>query len=51
MDEEADLVDRAVQNVLAGGLRTADIMQDKTARVSTDVMGDAVLREIAKLAG
>ncbi|MDA0228910.1 MAG: 3-isopropylmalate dehydrogenase [Proteobacteria bacterium] len=49
MKAEADLVEQAVKNVLAGGLRTADIMQEKTARVSTDVMGDAVLREMGKL--
>ena len=51
MDKEAELVEQAVQNVLAGGLRTADIMQNKTARVSTDVMGDALLNELGKLAG
>ena len=49
MKAEADLVEQAVKNVLAGGLRTADIMQENTARVSTDVMGDAVLREMGKL--
>ncbi|MDP6817436.1 MAG: 3-isopropylmalate dehydrogenase [Alphaproteobacteria bacterium] len=49
MAEEADLVEQAVENVLAGGLRTADIMQEKTAKVSTGVMGDAVLREMGKL--
>ncbi len=46
---EADLVDRAVANVLAGGLRTADIMQDGKAKVSTGVMGDAILQEFEKL--
>ena len=49
--ENADLIESAVKNVLAGGLRTADIMQKGTARVSTDVMGDALLRELDKLAG
>jgi len=51
MDEEAELLEKAVQNVLAGGFRTADIMHDTTARVSTDAMGDAVLREMTKLVG
>ena len=51
MDKEAELVEQAVQNVLASGLRTADIMQKKTARVSTDAMGDALLSELGKLAG
>ena len=46
----ANLVENAVQNVLAGGLRTADIMQDGKAKVSTDVMGDAIIRELDKLA-
>ena len=35
LGEEADLVERAVENVLNGGLRTADIMQPGMARVST----------------
>ncbi len=47
---EAGLVDKAVENVLAGGLRTADIMQPGMARVSTTVMGDAIVRELDKLA-
>jgi 3-isopropylmalate dehydrogenase len=48
--EEAELVERAVQNALKGGVRTTDIMQPGTARVSTTVMGDTVLRELDKLA-
>ena len=47
--EDAELIETAVQNVLAGGLRTSDIMQDKCARISTDVMGDSLLRELDKL--
>lgn len=46
----AELIENAVQKVLAGGLRTADIMQEGTAKVSTDVMGDAILRELDKVA-
>jgi 3-isopropylmalate dehydrogenase len=49
--EGADLLERAVENVLASGLRTADIMQEGMAKVSTSVMGDSVLRELDKLAG
>ncbi|MBT5780416.1 MAG: 3-isopropylmalate dehydrogenase [Rhodospirillaceae bacterium] len=49
MDDDANLVEQAIKNVLGGGLRTADIMQAKTAKVSTDVMGDAILREMGKL--
>ena len=48
--EDADLVEDAVRNVLAGGLRTRDIMQSGKAEVSTSVMGDALLRELDKLA-
>ncbi|HYB55853.1 MAG TPA: 3-isopropylmalate dehydrogenase [Alphaproteobacteria bacterium] len=50
MTEEADLVERAVRNVLAGGLRTADIMQPGKGRVSTTVMGDSIVRELDKSA-
>ena len=50
MEEQARIVEQAVENVLAGGLRTADIMQPGTARVSTSVMGEAVVRELNKLA-
>ncbi|HEX7969824.1 MAG TPA: 3-isopropylmalate dehydrogenase, partial [Stellaceae bacterium] len=50
MKEEADLVERAVQNALKSGVRTTDILQPNTARVSTTVMGDTVLRELDKLA-
>jgi 3-isopropylmalate dehydrogenase len=48
MDEAADLVDGAVRRALAAGVRTSDIVQPKTARVSTRVMGDAILRELEK---
>jgi 3-isopropylmalate dehydrogenase len=51
LPDDAALIERAVQNVLAGGLRTADIMQPGKARVSTSVMGDTLLRELDKLAG
>ena len=50
MKEEAALVERAVRNALKGGVRTTDIMQPGTARVSTTVMGDTLLRELDKLA-
>jgi 3-isopropylmalate dehydrogenase len=48
--EEADLVEKAVANALAGGARTADIRQHNTASVSTREMGDTVLRELEKVA-
>jgi 3-isopropylmalate dehydrogenase len=46
----ADLLDAAIGRVLAGGLRTADIMQDGMARVSTSTMGEAIVRELDKAA-
>jgi len=46
--EEADLVEDAVRRALAAGVRTSDIVQPNTARVSTRVMGDTVLRELEK---
>lgn len=46
---DADLIETAVQNVLAGGLRTGDIMQDGKAKVSTTGMGEAIAMELDKL--
>ncbi|MBL4894124.1 MAG: 3-isopropylmalate dehydrogenase [Emcibacter sp.] len=46
---EAQLIEDAVQDVLAGGLRTADIMQPGKAKVSTSVMGDSILRAMDRL--
>ena len=50
MEEDAALIERACTNVLASGLRTADIMAPGTAKVGTNVMGEAILRELDKLA-
>ncbi|GAN77054.1 3-isopropylmalate dehydrogenase [Acidisphaera rubrifaciens] len=50
MEEEAALVENACTRVLASGLRTADIMQTGTAKVGTSVMGEAILRELDKVA-
>jgi 3-isopropylmalate dehydrogenase len=50
LTEQADIVDKAVQSALKGGVRTTDILQPGTARVSTTVMGDTILRELDKLA-
>lgn len=49
MVEDADVIEGAVKNLLAQGMRTADIMQDGCARVSTSVMGDTLIRELDKL--
>jgi 3-isopropylmalate dehydrogenase len=50
MDEDAALIEKACVNVLSTGLRTADIMGPGTARVSTNVMGESIMRELDKLA-
>jgi len=49
MGDDADLLETAVQNVLAGGLRTGDIMQDGKAKVSTSGMGEAIAMELDKI--
>jgi 3-isopropylmalate dehydrogenase len=51
MAAEADAIETAVKAVLDGGLRTADIMQPDKAKVSTRVMGEALVRELAKTVG
>ncbi|MGZ8261291.1 MAG: 3-isopropylmalate dehydrogenase [Caldimonas sp.] len=45
--EAAARVERAVQDVLASGLRTADIWSDGTKKVGTRAMGDAVVAALA----
>ena len=49
MGDDATLIEDAVQNVLKGGLRTADIMQPGMAKVSTTVMGESLISELEKL--
>jgi 3-isopropylmalate dehydrogenase len=43
MPDAAVRIERAVDKVLADGLRTADLVQESTTRVSTQEMGDALL--------
>jgi 3-isopropylmalate dehydrogenase len=50
LQKEADLVETAINNVLASGLRTRDIMQDGNTELSTQEMGDAIIAELDKLA-
>ena len=50
MDENADLVERAVQNVLKAGVRTADIIERGQSPASTDAMADAVVKELERIA-
>src|SRR5207249_1163351 len=44
--EAADRIESAVEQVLASGLRTADIWSEGTMRVGTREMGDAVVAAI-----
>jgi len=46
---EADLIEKAVAQVLNGGMRTSDIMATGMARCSTTVMGDSIVRALDKL--
>ena len=50
MSKEADMIEAAIANVLAAGLRTADIKGEATAFISTTQMGDAIIAELRKLA-
>src|SRR3546814_15848947 len=49
--DDADLIERAVQDVLASGKRTGDIARPGQATVSTSQMGDAPLAALDKRAG
>ena len=44
----ADLIDKAIADVLAAGLRTADIKGDAQETVSTSAMGDAIAAALRK---
>ena len=49
MEEDAALIERAAANVLATGLRTADVMAPGATQVGTAAMGDGVLKELGRL--
>tara|TARA_B100001113_G_scaffold353377_1_gene357458 strand:- start:725 stop:1837 length:1113 start_codon:yes stop_codon:yes gene_type:complete len=51
MQEDSQLVEKAVQNVLLKGLRTADIADSANKIISTKEMGDAVIEELKILSG
>jgi 3-isopropylmalate dehydrogenase len=50
MEDEAKLVEKAVETALESGARTGDIMQKGMNKISTTEMGDKVLAEISRLA-
>ncbi len=47
MGKEADMVEQSIQNVLATGLRTGDIMQEGATLVGTMEMGTAIVKELS----
>ncbi len=47
MQKQADMLEQAVKDVLANGLRTADIMQDGMKKISTVEMGEAIINALA----
>ncbi|MEM9280102.1 MAG: 3-isopropylmalate dehydrogenase [Pseudomonadota bacterium] len=51
MISEADMVEKAIANVLDKGLRTGDIWSEGSEKVTTSQMGDAILAELQGLAG
>ena len=46
LDKEADMLEKAVQDVLNDGLRTQDILSKGTKEVSTTQMGDAIISKL-----
>ena len=51
LGDAADKIEKAVADVLASGLRTADIKGDAATTVSTTEMGEAILAELRKAVG
>ena len=51
LTREADMIDTAIANTLAAGLRTSDIMQPNMRKVGTSEMGRAIVGELERLAG
>ena len=48
--DDADLIETAAKNVLARGIRTGDIMTPGCTLVSTEAMGEALVKELDSLA-
>ena len=46
LDNEADALEKAVQDVLNEDLRTKDILSKGMKEVSTSVMGDAIISKL-----
>ncbi|MFM9943352.1 MAG: 3-isopropylmalate dehydrogenase [Hyphomicrobiaceae bacterium] len=50
LPKEADLIDKAIASTLAAGYRTGDIMQPNMRQVGTTEMGQAIVKELERLA-
>ena len=48
LGQAADLIEKAIADVLASGLRTADIKGDAASSISTSAMGDAIVAALRK---
>ena len=46
LDKEAEILEKAIQQVLDDGLRTKDIISKGMKEVSTSVMGDAIISKL-----
>jgi len=46
LDNEADALEKAVQEVLNDGLRTKDILSEGMKDTSTSAMGDAIISKL-----
>jgi 3-isopropylmalate dehydrogenase len=49
LEQAADMIEQAIANVLAMGLRTADIAGGATKTVGTAEMGEAIVAEVDAL--
>jgi 3-isopropylmalate dehydrogenase len=50
LGEEADLLENAIAAVFDSGLRTADVWTEGAEKLGTVAMGDAVLKQLDRLA-
>ena len=51
MNEESDLIEKAVHNVLSNGFRTLDLKQKNERYISTKEMGAAIIQELNIISG
>ena len=47
-EEAADIIERAVKNVLDAGHRTGDIAVDKSKAIGTTAMGDLIVQAMVR---